>query len=124
MGLGNGQKLTSPTVQALALQAIFPFLKSQFESEECEQVNVVDIGFGYGCTTAMLALLAQHLSQKAGNKPYTLTGWEIYADFIPKAYQAFDHVESLDKTKVTLNHFDVLTEDPKHLSSFTLIHSA
>lgn len=107
--LANGQKLTSPIMHAVALEALYDPLKLLIKLRfEEDNIDIADIGFGYGCTTAMLALLAQKIRDKYNpNLGIRLTGYEIYPGFINKAKASISRVEGVDLSKIDFVHSDI-----------------
>jgi protein-L-isoaspartate O-methyltransferase len=120
--LSNGQKLTSPITQAIVLESILPSLKHIVQSRD--DIRILDIGFGFGWTTAMLSLMADRLTEQLNpNCKVSVIGLEIYDDFIYEAKDRLSLVPNLNVNNIDLLHLDICTE-LSSLNKFDVIHAA
>ena len=121
--LTNGQKLTSPVMQAIALEALTPWIENLFFSPLKDPIHIADIGFGYGSTTVMLSLLAEYLKDNLkSEREVKVTGYEVYSDFLKIANEAFTHVPNINIQNIELLHKDIIEEEVDE--KYDIIHSA
>ncbi|CAI2376894.1 unnamed protein product [Moneuplotes crassus] len=121
--LDHGQKLTSPVMQAIALEVSCAAIENLFAGPNTHPIYIADIGFGYGCTTAMLTLLTQYVRDRLNSeREIKVFGYEIYKDFVDIGYKSISSIPEIDMSQITLEHKDIQVE--KVSEKFDFLNSA
>ena len=121
--LTNGQKLTSPVMQGIALEIVWASMENLFITKTKDPIMIADIGFGYGCTTAMLSLLSQLLKERfKSNREVYITGYEIYSDFLDIAKDSISKIPEVEAENINLVHKDIQAEKVNEKYDIVCIH--